>query len=166
VLLRGLDPNAGYRIDGVTEQARAGDSVAWVGHDVLLGAPGTGAHGRAYLVSGRSGGVPSLPARPCLSVRVLRQGLGRVVRTRRLRVSVETRTTGDVFLLGYARGEQPIAYGNVRFRRPGTKRARLKLTRRGARQLRGRPRARIHVHAAVFPSITYEADASRVLGGR
>jgi hypothetical protein len=166
VRLRGLDPSAGYRIDGVAKQGRAGDSIAWFGHDVLLGAPGTGRRGRAYVVSGRSGGVPAAPAGPCLSVRVLRQGLGRVVRTRRLRVSVELRTSGEVFLLGYGRGAHPIAAGDVRFRRAGTKRTYLKLTRRGVRQLRGHARARVAVDAALFPSISYETTASRVLERR
>ena len=162
--------SGGYSIDGVRPEDHAGDSVAWTsdvngdGHsDVLIGAPGAGARGRAYLVPGRSGGVPEPPGGPCLEVKVPPQSLGRVVRTRRLRVSVTSRPTGRLILTAVAPGHHEVAAGSVTFREPGTKRARLTLNRPGRRMLARRKRVRLRVVAEAFPFAEQRGSATVVL---
>jgi len=96
-------------------------------------------------------------------VEVPDQSLGRVIRTRRLRVRVGSRVPARVILVAHARRPLILALGIVRFRRPGTKRMHLDLTYDAASMLRGRARARVSVSVADFPSISHEATASRVL---
>jgi hypothetical protein len=160
----------GYGIDGVQPESHAGDAVDWVRDldgdgrsDILLGAPGFGNHGRAYLVRGRSGGVPKPPSGPCLRLTVPRQGLARVVRTRRLRLIVASRSVGELILIAHVKHHGVVAEGRVLFRRAGTKHVRLTLTRSGARLLQGRARVRVRVVTEGYPFVTPRASVSALL---
>jgi hypothetical protein len=160
----------GYRIDGVGRDSHAGDAVAWAGDldrdgrsDVLLGAPGTGAHGRAYLVRGRSGGVPRPPGGPCLRLTVPRQSLGHIARTRRLRVIVTSRSSGAVVLTAHVKHHGVVAEGRAYFPRAGTKHVRLRLTRSGRQVVQGRARLLVRVRTEGYPFATPRASVSAVL---
>jgi hypothetical protein len=160
----------GYRIDGVGRDSHAGDAVAWAGDldgdgrsDVLLGAPGTGAHGRAYLVRGRSGGVPKPPGGPCLRLRVPPQSLGHIARTRRLRVIVTSRSSGAVVLTAHVKHHGVVAEGRAYFPRAGTKQVRLRLTRSGRQVVHGRTRLLVRVLTEGYPFATPRASVSAVL---
>jgi hypothetical protein len=157
---------AGYRIDGI----HGFGSVAWAGDldgdgrsDVLVGAPRVGAHGRAYVVSGRSGGVPAQRGGPCLQVQIPRQALSRVARTRRLRVVVTSRSRGTFLLTARVKHHRALAEGQVYFKRPGSKHAALTLTRSGRRVVEGRARLRVKVTVERHPFVPPHAAATAVL---
>jgi hypothetical protein len=148
----------GYRIDGAAPYDMAGNGVDWAGDlnrdgrsDVLIGAPRAGAHGRAYLVTGRAGGVPRPPGGACIRVMVAPQRLRHVARTRRLRVTVVSRSTGDVFVTARVKHHGVVAVGGATFRRPGKRSVRLKLINHARALFATRDHLRVRVIARDFP---------------
>jgi hypothetical protein len=114
-------------------------------------------------VAGRSDRVPATPSGPCIRLTVPPQSLGRVVRTRRLRVSVTSRATGRLVLTAAAWDHQEVARGVVAFARPGTKRSHLTLNTPGRRRLAGRTRVRLHLVAEAHPFAAQRGSASALL---
>jgi hypothetical protein len=161
---------SGYRIDGATRFDAAGSAAAWAGDldgdgrsDLLLGAPGAGAHGRAYLVTRRTSSAPQPPSGPCVRLAIRGRGLAKVVRTGRLSVHMTSRWLGDFFLTARVKHHGAIARGAATFRRAGTKTVRLKLTSRGRALLASRRRIRVHVSNQGYPFNTPVAYASAIL---
>jgi hypothetical protein len=160
---------SGYGLAGSLRDEHAGDA-AWVGDvdsdgatDLLVGGYGALPSGRAYLVSGRRGPVPVQPRGRCFSVAAPEERLGHVLRTGRLRLSVEWRSYGHMFLDAYVRGHGRVAVGLVHFRHPGTKRVTLRFSRKGRRILaktRGRVRLRI-VAGVEFESVGHASIVLR-----
>jgi hypothetical protein len=169
VRLRNLGA-AGYRIDGIRPPHGGFASAAWGGDldgdgrsDVLVGADGVGRHGRAYVVSGRSGGVPLPPGGPCVAVEIPSQTLSAVARTRRLRVVVRSRSQGTYFLTAHVKHHHALAEGRVYFKGAGSKHTRLTLTRSGRRAVLGRTRLSVRVTAEAYPFADHTATARAVL---
>jgi hypothetical protein len=165
-----LRGDGGYRVDGATRYDAAGSAVAWTSDldgdgrsDLLLGAPGAGRHGRAYLVTRRTSNAPQPPTGPCVRLSIRSRGLAQVVRTGRLRVRMTSRWLGDFFLTARVAHHGGIAEGRTSFRRAGAKTVRLALTSRGRALLASRRRVRVHVATQGYPFDTPRAYASAIL---
>jgi hypothetical protein len=160
----------GYRVDGAARYDAAGSAAAWAGDldgdgksDLLLGAPGAGLRGRAYLVTRRTSRAPQPPTSPCVQLAIRGRGLGTIARTGRLRVRIKSRWLGDFFLTARVKHHGAIAHGATTFRRAGTKTVDLTLTSRGRALLASRRRIRVHATTQGYPFNTPAAYTSAVL---
>lgn len=166
----------GYRIDGPGRGDRVGAGLAAVGDltgdvkaDLWVGSSAPDPEGFGLtgpnpprttprpirLASGAppAGRAHGLPESSCLVAEPLTRSLRAIVRTRRLRVRVTTRTVvgtrAEVFVVAFGLGPrdalQDLAVGAVRFTRPGTRTVTLTLSARTARALQRRHPARLAV---------------------
>jgi hypothetical protein len=110
--------------------------------------------------------VPAPPRGPCVQVAIPRQTLARVTRTRRLRVVVTSRTQGTYLVTAHVKHHRALASGSVYFKRAGTRRVQLRLTRTGRRIVLGRTRLSVRVTADAFPLQHHHAVARAVLEQR
>jgi hypothetical protein len=84
-------------------------------------------------------------------VTVAPQRLRHVARTRRLRVTLASRSPGDVFVTARVKHHGVVAVGGATFRRPGKRSVRLKLINHARALFATRDHLRVRVIARDFP---------------